>query len=566
MGRSLQYKLPASLLIGLFYSICICAVPHGGALPDTPDTLLSRAQELEAEALLMMQQMEEDNAIDSLSTINPATLQNQITAYSLQVEANQLKTDYHVIWIDSLQKGSLPDSIPHEVIKKVQNHSKNLVDEINMLMTNLRNETNTDTIISLYQQILNKQTKLLAWQQITLDLHLASESIKQLFTQPYNVEKIAAHYQLTPENIENVLAQVADKTTLVYIPPDTIRKGYSPFTSEYKEFIFEADSIANASEELSEQAFVKKSDSLALSTIHIDTALQKELSVVWDAHFQQLKQDSLFISAVKDSLFPHELITMYDKSSLKDYWNIYLNQWTTQPPLETITKQPETIESDSSSSIVNAQLIIDETPGDSILSTFKSSTLSIIKDHPEDTTYYYVQISASREALTESFIRRFYKGDDSIYVRLEDNWYKYQIGKTPSYQKAKITLRQTAIKGAFIVPYSGSQKQELWQTISNRRKVVKNLKLEGLTYVVQLAASRDPLSEVQLQMISKNTSGIIREVIEDNWHKYQLVVGPSFEEAKTHWLKAGKTTSFIVPYLNNEKISMIEAFKKQTDN
>ena len=162
--------------------------------------------------------------------------------------------------------------------------------------------------------------------------------------------------------------------------------------------------------------------------------------------------------------------------------------------------------------------------------------------------------------MTGEFIMTFYKGSDSIFTRIEEEWYKYQIGKTPTFSEALKTLNNTDIKGAFIVPYAGNEKLVLWKTLRPKTTVIPNKELKDLTFVVQIAASRDQLSNFQIKQLTKKTDGTIREIVEDDWYKYQLVVGASYSEAKKQWQQIGISKSFIVAYLNNGKIEMTEAF------
>lgn len=87
-----------------------------------------------------------------------------------------------------------------------------------------------------------------------------------------------------------------------------------------------------------------------------------------------------------------------------------------------------------------------------------------------------------------------------------------------------------------------------------------------VTYVIQVAASRDKLIPQLLAHFRKKTNGNLREVREGGWYKYQYVVGPSYETAHQKWLEFGTTVSFPVAYLNGKRISIKKALSLTNNN
>lgn len=567
-----HFQLYRNRFLLLLIIVCISCTSQLAAQEAHPDTALQLWQKsltLEEEANLIISELEADR---DTSRIDSLVIHEKIAAQSLLLKSMQLKKDYYAYILDSISNHThLTDELA-QLYQTIQQNAIAEYQKADLLEEEVKSYYHPDSVLTTYQTIIQHQEKGLTGNKLMKAILEENDRIGSTFSLPLNTKKIAHQYSVPDTLIQSLT------TSSVIAETDTVTKGYSPFTSEYKDFIFEADSIAK-------NKGLIKPDSLVQEIVFpdngfdVDTALQHELNLLWDQNFQYLVNDTLFTRAARDSLFPHELLTMYNQSSLKRYWDIYLNQWTelaaeaiqnntagTKNRVEQELAIADVPTEPSATKAITIKPEFDSRQTTEAESVDVSNTKNPLKEIPiiqpgnEDQTLYFIQIAASREPLTNRFIKTFYKGDDTIFTRIEENWYKYQVGKTPHFSEALKTLNNTKVKGAFIVPYAGNEKLVLWQTLQPKSIVIPNMELEDLTFVIQLAASRDRLSAFQVNRLVRHVKGTVREIMEDKWYKYQLVVGPSYSEAKQKWQQIGSTKSFIVPYLHNEKIEMTKAF------
>lgn len=572
------YRLSRKNLCLLFIIFCtqyVLGNPVYVVKPDTARSLWIQSKTLQEEADFILQQIENTTTThhDSLA------IHEKIAALSLLLESKQLKEEYYKVVVDSLNQSSPPQEDVQDLYSRLQVNSSAQLTQSRHTIERAQNLTEPDTLLKIYQASIEYQDKGLAGLKLMKAIHEMDDSTQPLFIHPINIKKIAERYSISELDVTSLTMAEKPTEKIEVAKADTVTRGYSPFTSEYKDFVFEADSIARTHPEITSGL---RDTMQKTSAFEIDTALQRQLNTVWNQNFQYLKTDTLFSHAAQDSLFPHEMVTLYDKSSLKRYWAIYLNQWTELASSEVPpTTSTEEILTDTPLAMVeipkenkgSTQILV-KPEYDSRQSTATISTEAIeSRDTPQtitaipaiepsttNETFYFVQIAASRSPMPLPFIHTFYTGNDSIYTRFEENWYKYQIGNTPTFSEALKTLNNTEVKGAFIVPYAGDKKLVLWQILRRKTTVIPNKVLKDLTFVVQIAASRDQLSSFQIDQLTKTIEGPIREIVEDHWYKYQLVVGTSYSEAKKKWQQIGITKSFIVAYYNNDKIEMTEAF------
>jgi hypothetical protein len=77
-----------------------------------------------------------------------------------------------------------------------------------------------------------------------------------------------------------------------------------------------------------------------------------------------------------------------------------------------------------------------------------------------------VQIAASKKVIPSWQLKRIYKGNQQIKQRNYDGWFKYSVGDFTSYQEAKSFVRQTKVRGAFVVAYKNNQKIDIKEAIT----------------------------------------------------------------------------------------------------
>lgn len=90
---------------------------------------------------------------------------------------------------------------------------------------------------------------------------------------------------------------------------------------------------------------------------------------------------------------------------------------------------------------------------------------------------FKIQIMASRDKLSEQAMHKIYSGSENIDVNIEDNWYKYTIGKFKSYKDAKVFQDKIKVEGAFIVAYLNGKRVEVttYNRISTSKPIVHEI-------------------------------------------------------------------------------------------
>lgn len=109
--------------------------------------------------------------------------------------------------------------------------------------------------------------------------------------------------------------------------------------------------------------------------------------------------------------------------------------------------------------------------------------------------------------------------------------------------------------------YRNNEKLTLWRVLKNRQPAIESTTDESLTFVVQIVASREPVTKQYIQKKYKGNDPW-RMVEEDNWYKYQIVTGTSYGEAKNKLNLCGVKGAFIVAYKAGERIPLEQAIKQ----
>lgn len=302
---------------------------------------------------------------------------------------------------------------------------------------------------------------------------------------------------------------------------------------------------------------------LAIDTTDIEfNVAAAEIDTVSIANNQRF-MDAIF---TKDSLSLRALISGFDKTSLTEAWNLYRQLRFDEVAKADSTNQQSHHEGlmanqvDTTNQAINYQAA-NQTPQsvDQFMALFDSSEKNGATT--TDKVAFVVQIAACREPLDTTYLRAIYKGDQAIETKLEDGWHKYQIGSCYEYSQAKEVLKSTKIKGAFIVAYRNNEKLTLWRVLKNRQPAIESTTDESLTFVVQIIASREPVTNQYIQKKYKGNAPW-RMVEEDNWYKYQIVTGSSYGEAKNKLKLCEVKGAFIVAYQAGERIPLEQAIKK----
>lgn len=177
-----------------------------------------------------------------------------------------------------------------------------------------------------------------------------------------------------------------------------------------------------------------------------------------------------------------------------------------------------------------------------VVESFDTSNYSIV---------YRVQIAASKQPLSNETIASIYKGYNPVNVSQEDGWYRYSIGDFIYYGEAKITRDSCGTKDAFVMPYH-HQKRIHWPS-KNAMELLKIKQNDNPIYVVQVAASREPLSIQIVHNIIKVDYPLTMK-FEDGWYKYYISAFTNFAVAKEVAVKIGIKGAFIATYKNGLRV------------
>ncbi len=478
--------------------------------------------------------------------------------------------------IDSLSKETDGKKIS-QLLFVIINNCNRLLEKNKALTVEAELEDHPDSLKSISERFNDNQYSFITGLRMIRGIRTKNEEMLRLFSEPLNISELSEFYNINSEVIQFLLG--TSKTSKS--KAEVVVKGYSPFTNIYEEFVFFADSLDSdkKSDGTIEDSLLKSRD----NKLKLNTDINKDKI--------DLVEDSLFNKALNDSLFPHELISRYDKESLKKYWVIYRNQW--EEPLiiksdEISLAQKELIPSltQIETKDVSEKIKVDSTQPevksmdkDVVLTSdipkkteeefigaktiVKSVDIGGIKEEVSGVDQYFVQIAASRTPISNQLLKSLYNGEDSVHTREEEGWIKYQLGGGESYEEARRIKQNVKVSGAFIVAYKNNAKQLLWKTTSWREFVQIKPKL---VFVIQVSANKNKMTDDRKKSLEVKYSGQVREIEEEGWYKYQLVVGDSYNEAVKKWKQIGTKVSFVVAYYNNKKIKLSTAIKIYNEN
>jgi len=478
-----------------------------------------------------------------------------------------------------LKANSENNSKQVSILKNIFFNSKSILQINSNLISEHSNKENSDLRNLIFQLKDNSKLNQLGLKMAN-DIASNETLARRLYTDPINIEEICEYYNTDPDQTLYLIADTKSDEGAESATSEKITKGYSPFSEVYKEFVVFTDSVS------------KTKDSVAPKSETVNSSIKTKPTITKNTKtdISKMNKDSLFETAYRNELFPHELIRRFDKESLRRYWTIYQEQKFETTPI-TLNKFADSLKTsdialnnisnpklkEEYSVVKNSESEIEITKTDDEDNTVKTEIANtVIVTQPEEKTtqstllysdindnqiWYCIQIAASRTPVSDLFIQSVYKGVDPVKVRQEEDWYKYQYGHTTNYTTAKEKLKETTARGAFIVAYANNEKQVLWRTLlaKTSQKTLSSPSL--VTFVIQVSANKKQLDTEQRGKLQQKYGGFIREIEEDGWYKYQIVVGSSYQEAIKKWKEIGTDISFVVPYYNNQKITMTEALK-----
>ncbi|MGY5355851.1 N-acetylmuramoyl-L-alanine amidase [Wenyingzhuangia sp. IMCC45467] len=201
--------------------------------------------------------------------------------------------------------------------------------------------------------------------------------------------------------------------------------------------------------------------------------------------------------------------------------------------------------------------------GDVISSASESN---IVASSEDKNTYYKVQLASSKNRISTSSYN--FKGLKDVERVEVGGFYKYYLGKYNNKEAASSGLKLAKSKGyktAFIVGFN--DEGNIGNSLKKQMSVTKPVSnaMSEVYYKVQIASSTNKISTK-----SSNFKGLneVEAVKVGNYYKYYLGKTSSYDQAKKY-LAAAKSkkynSAFVVAFLNNERITLKEALKRQTN-
>ncbi|MDO3693357.1 N-acetylmuramoyl-L-alanine amidase [Wenyingzhuangia sp. chi5] len=182
-------------------------------------------------------------------------------------------------------------------------------------------------------------------------------------------------------------------------------------------------------------------------------------------------------------------------------------------------------------------------------------------------TYYKVQLASSKNRISTSSYN--FKGLKDVERVQVDGFYKYYLGRYNNKQEANTGLSLAKSKGyktAFVVGFNDEVKatpHSITEQLATP-KVVNNA-VSKVYYKVQIASSTNKISTSP-----SNFKGLdeVEAVKVGNYYKYYLGKTSSYDQAKKYLASAKSkkySSAFVVAFLNDERITLKEALKRQTN-
>lgn len=428
-------------------------------------------------------------------------------------------------------------------------------------------------IIDSEETILEKESELIIAIENNFNAH--NDSISTLNAQSASIDDIEQYNDWLSVQQEQIrkLANVNKVLKRTWLKEEVDVVDNEPEIVAYKDTLKSSSDSLLVEEPVPFSQPIIVEDNISLNDEQNDT--DSRIVITKDSIINEAKNevDDQFLEAIytQDTLSLRDLVSGFDKESLKKTWETYLS-----------LKQGSSDVAEVSSKIDIVAEKEQETPksADEFVSMYVDQEEKYQDTIIDSGIIFVVQIAASRDSLSDSYINSLYSGNKTIHIRAEEDWYKYQMGHTAIYSEAKSTMNEINVPGAFIVPYLEGKKLTLWEVLLEQRKkkenkiveqsnalekehgevVTKNIPIDVVLFVVQVVASREPVDSTELSSINKGDHKL-RMIVEDNWYKYQIVAGSSYDEVIEVWKECGVKDSFVGAYLNGKKISMTEAIK-----
>lgn len=195
------------------------------------------------------------------------------------------------------------------------------------------------------------------------------------------------------------------------------------------------------------------------------------------------------------------------------------------------------------------------------------STNNVVTSSENTDAYYKVQLASSKNRISTSSYN--FKGLKEVERVQVDGFYKYYLGRYNSKEAANSGLSLAKSKGyktAFVVGFNDEVKAASHSIVKQLAtpQPVSNAVSE-VYYKVQIASSTN-----KINTNPSNFKGLdeVEAVKVGNYYKYYLGKTSSYNQAKKYLTSAKSkkySSAFIVAFLNDERITLKEALKRQTN-
>ena len=172
---------------------------------------------------------------------------------------------------------------------------------------------------------------------------------------------------------------------------------------------------------------------------------------------------------------------------------------------------------------------------------------------------YRVQIAASRKRMSESQLKKIYKGDLKIEENERgDGWIRYSIAQSTSYSDVKKAKKQCGVVDAFISATSNGKPISVSEALRNA-KPGEERTYGKIFYAVQTIALNNymPISEFKQKY---NTDKLIFVEKDGGYYKYLIGYFFSFREANAYRISLGGD-AFVVSYMNGKRLDKAQSIK-----
>ncbi len=212
------------------------------------------------------------------------------------------------------------------------------------------------------------------------------------------------------------------------------------------------------------------------------------------------------------------------------------------------------------------------TPKDSVPETSKTKGFEIYKggdiNNSKKGLIFKVQIAASPVPLSIEKLRKIYPSNEILNNEMEDNLYKYSVGRFSSYEQAYAYKQRMGVKGAFVIAYRDGEKvkdiSEVAQPIDpnnfNAKAYLKSNTANDddvltLEYRVQIGTTKNPATDYELKQMN-STQMPVKVYHGDGWYKYTIGSFPSEDAAKRYVNDNNlpENKAYIVKYRNGMEV------------